>query len=222
MRFIQPELFDQKKVFAGFSIRGDQQTHTSDMSRVKQFKGYRVISLKQEHTTAIACYPGGALKTDAYDGVITMRQKTILTLKTADCLPILFHDPSSGVIGAIHAGWRGLAGEIIPKGIEAAIKYYKLNPETTQVVIGPGINGCCYRVSPDFPDHFPDFPDAIRGLGKQISFDLDHVAVKQLHQMGIGDKQIEVIPFCTCCQEPFFSYRRDQTTARNISFIGLG
>ena len=87
------------------------------------------------------------------DGHVTTNKNIILAIKTADCVPVLFHDSTNGVIGACHAGWRGaLAGitiSTVQKMIEAGAQIANI-----EAIIGPCIQQDSYEVDDNFHKNF--------------------------------------------------------------------
>ena len=127
-----------------------------------------------------------------------------LAIKTADCLPIVI-EGEKGVV-FLHAGWRGLANGILKKP-----EINLINPQ--RVLIGPCIHECCFEVSPDFKDNFPENPHFSEKEGK-LFFNLPEEAKSQLREM-FPVLLIQIAPVCTSCNPDFHSYRRDKTTQRN-------
>jgi YfiH family protein len=127
-----------------------------------------------------------------------------LAMKTADCLPIVI-EGETGVV-FLHAGWRGLAHGILSQPEVVMIK-------PLRVFIGPSIHECCFEVSQDFQDNFPGSPN-FKKRNEKFIFNLQDEAKKILREQ-FPDLLIQVAPVCTCCNENFYSYRRNKTTERN-------
>lgn len=127
-----------------------------------------------------------------------------LAIKTADCLPIVI-EGEKGVI-FLHAGWRGLANGILKKP-----EISMINP--LRVFIGPSIHECCFEVSPDFKENFPDSP-FFKKVGDKYFFSLQEEAKRQLRE-DFPSLLIQYAPICTSCNKLFHSYRRDKTSQRN-------
>ena len=148
------------------------------------------------------------------DGSFTNSNSHLLSILTADCLPILLYH-SDGVIAAVHAGWRGLLNGIIPEAM-------RFIPAAPVAVIGPAIGQCCYEVSDDLANDFSAksgerFVDRSK---PKPHLDLIGVAVQQLVNAGAGE--VEAAQICTRCHpDLLFSYRRDGSSGRQMSFIGL-
>lgn len=148
------------------------------------------------------------------DAVFTNSNQHLLSILTADCVPILVYHPT-GVVAAIHAGWRGLYHEVIPRTL-------LLMPTGSLAAIGPAIGVCCYEVSPELAADFEvKFgPDGIDRSYPKPHLDLIGIVVRQLQFSGI--ERLEAAHLCTFCHpELFFSYRREGSSGRMMSFIGL-
>jgi polyphenol oxidase len=127
-----------------------------------------------------------------------------LAIKTADCLPVVV-EGEKGVV-FLHAGWRGLAHGILNRPEISMVK-----PQ--RVFIGPSIHECCFEVSGNFKQNFPDSPFFKELKGKYF-FNLQEEA-KRILRKSFPALLIEMAPVCTCCDENFHSYRRNQTSERN-------
>ena len=90
--------------------------------------------------------------TPAADGLITNEKNVALIVYTADCVPILLHDPLRNVICAIHAGWRGTALNIVGEAVQKMANEFKCSLANIKAAIGPCISKCCYETSQDVPD----------------------------------------------------------------------
>jgi len=157
------------------------------------------------------------------DALITDRPGLILSVRTADCLPILVADTASQAVAAIHAGWRGTVAEITPKTVRAMMDQFGSHPEGLRVAIGPAIGPCCFEVGPEvavqFQKYFPERPD----LAERTCVDLVETNRRQLRQLGVPNAQIVSTRLCTCCRrDTFHSYRRDRDAAgRMVSGIAI-
>jgi copper oxidase (laccase) domain-containing protein len=110
----------------------------------------------------------------------------------------------------LHCGWRGLAGGIVARGVEAVA--------ATDAAIGPGIGACCYEVGDEVIDAFADLGPGIAS-GRRL--DLAEVARRLLGRAGVG--RVESAGLCTSCDPSlFFSHRRDRgTTGRQAGLAWL-
>ena len=148
------------------------------------------------------------------DATYSKSSNHLLSILTADCLPILVYHPD-GTVAAIHAGWRGLYEEIIPKTLA-------LLPPHTNVAIGPSIGPCCYEVGEDLAEQFAQkFGSGVVVAEKdKPHLDLRSAAILQLQESDVDE--IDVCEICTSCHpDLLFSYRRDGSSGRMMSYIGL-
>ncbi len=223
--FIEPKIFRNTELLSGFSFNDKDYKSQNDLEEeLIGSKTKKMIFLNQNHTDKIAIYPGSDLKNE-FDAIITQRKGYYLFLKTADCNPILFFNSKVKVIGAIHAGWRGIEQKIITKTIELAQKKYHLELKDTKFVIGPSIRSCCYEVKQDlvdkFSNSFKNTDNFFIKRGNKIHFDQIEAIKQEFNNLGLKEENIEIIDQCTHCSNQFFSYRKNGTDLRNISFIGM-
>jgi len=121
---------------------------------VKRGKPLPSVAMKQIHSSIIheiSMIPGKPL---AGDGLITRKDGIVLTVRTADCIPVLMVDPVERAIGSFHAGWRGTLARIVEKGVGEMRRAFRSEPENLRAAIGPGIHRCCYEVSDDMKEKF--------------------------------------------------------------------
>ena len=160
------------------------------------------------------------------DGIITSKDGLALGILTADCAPILFHDPKNTLIGAVHAGWKGAYKKIIGRMIKFLIKK-GTNLNHLNVIIGPCISKNSYEVKIDFKKKFirENPKNKIHFVHKRnkIFFSLKDYIKSQLIILGV--KNIEIINKDTYHEKNnFFSARRAlkknyEDYGRNISVI---
>lgn len=131
----------------------------------------RVVALRQIHSDIVhmvsaADMPQGdqALQGDA---LITREPGVLLTIQTADCIPILLADTKRKAVAAIHSGWRGTAQRIAEKTLGRMRMEFGTRPQDVVAALGPGIGGCCYEVGhevvKEFTAKFPNAPDWFTG-----------------------------------------------------------
>jgi YfiH family protein len=143
-----------------------------------------------------------------------------LAILPADGQPVLFADPRGGVIGAAHAGWRGVFDGVLEATL-SAMEALGARRRDSVAVIGPCISQRAYEVGPEFLDTFrDDDPENARffanGSGDRMLFDLPAFGLHRLRQAGIG--HAEWTGHCTYSDsERFFSYRRT-THAREADY----
>jgi len=142
------------------------------------------------------------------DGLLTNQKNVVLTILTADCVPILLYDPTKEVIGAVHAGWKGSKLEIAKEAMRLMQHEFGSNPHDILAYIAPSIGQCCYEVGEEVALHFDSNCYHIKG--DKFMLDLPFVNKKQLMQMGVLEENITLSNICTSCEvESFFSYRKE-------------
>lgn len=178
-----------------------------------------VVSVRQEHGSEILVLDRplkvGEQFLDGWDAVVTNQPKTLVTVRTADCVPVLIADVSCGSVGAVHAGWRGIADGIVPKTVRKMVERFGGDPTAFHVAIGPAAGPCCYEVdAPVIEQLTPDVPRSSILL-KRTGPDAGHVDLKgliarQATSLGIRHDHVHVVDVCTMCRSDlFFSYRRE-------------
>lgn len=147
------------------------------------------------------------------DGMVSDREGLVLGILTADCAPILLSDPSAGVIGAAHGGWRGLAAGIVAEVIRAMVEL-GASAQTIRAAIGPCIAQESYEVGTEmraaFLEKIPE--DEVffaQGVDSE-SFQFDLAGCAQARLAACGVQSIECVGVDTYDEESlFFSYRRN-------------
>jgi YfiH family protein len=164
---------------------------------------------------------------DGVDGLITKEPGLILGVHTADCLPVLFYDPMAKIIGACHAGWRGILAKLPQKMVDLLI-LKGAQPENIQVAVGPHICQKCYEIKKDlaknFRNEFGQLPGMLVNKNGKIYLDLVVPVVFQLINSGILENKIILLKDCTSCKSnQYFSYRKDEKVScgEMLSVISL-
>lgn len=172
-----------------------------------------LVVLKQIHSNLVLlaeksgfCGEGDALATD--------RPGLAVSVRTADCYPILLADARTRAVAAVHAGWRGTITHIVERVLEKMGSQFGTATGDVHAAIGPGIGRCCYEVGRDVAGAF-----GCEGT----HLDLERENWKQLVAAGVAPENIEALGVCTYCDaERFFSYRREKEQAgRMISYISI-
>ncbi len=173
-----------------------------------------MASLRQTHSAAVWEAEGVGLAGEG-DALVTDRPRVPVSVRTADCYPILLADTRNRAIAAIHAGWRGTAARIVTNALATMRDKFGTAPADVRAAIGPGIGVCCYQVGVEVARQF--------GLAEAGRIDLAKANQRQLIDAGVEPQSIDVLGGCTRCDEgKFHSFRRDQERAgRMISFIGI-
>lgn len=181
-----------------------------------------LITARQVHGVTVLEAKGQGGLGDA-DAVFTATAGLLVGVRTADCLPILVEDPHSGMVAAVHAGWRGVIGEIVVRAIEQ-LEARGATRSELRVALGPAIQACCFEVDGDLPAKF----SAAFGEGvlrpqpgkARVHLDLGWAVMRSLERAGVPASHVDVLPHCTRCDQRFFSHRRDHgVTGRQLSLI---
>ena len=148
------------------------------------------------------------------DGLITDQPGLVLTVFTADCIPVLLYDPVKRVIAAVHAGWRGTALDIAGKAVRKMQQEYGCRPETILAAIGPGISQCCFETHSDVPNAMTE---ALGDLASshilclengKFKVDLKGINAALMMRAGVTADHIEKSDHCTAClHETYWSHR---------------
>ena len=148
------------------------------------------------------------------DALITDEPGLNLMVFSADCIIILLHDPVTGSIGAVHAGWRGTALDLPAKTVREMGRRFGARPEHIHAAIGAGIGPCCFETHDDVPDAMtaafgPAAGAYIAPRGEKWTVDLKGVNAWRLRECGVIAERIDVCPLCTACRpDLYWSHRR--------------
>lgn len=188
--------------------------------------------LKQTHQTTVSTPQTRHLNHGApieADASVTNIPEEILVIMTADCLPVLFTNSTGSVVGAAHAGWRGLCAGILENTVVELLKIAGGSTAADLMAwLGPAIGPESFEVGEDvltffqnsgFPVPTNAFKEMPNQDGKYLA-DIYLIARARLEACGV--KMIFGGEYCTVRdQQQFFSYRRDGETGRFASAIWL-
>lgn len=172
------------------------------------------------------CRPGDESSIRLYtDALISNIPSQILGIYTADCVPILLYDPKNHIIGAIHAGYKGLEEGIILRCIKKWMKNFNSSPLDILVGIGPFIHVCCYEVKEDLIERSQKngWISYIEKREAKLFLNLKAIVYHELQNCGILLNKIEDIEMCTSCRKDIFFSARKRTLEeeRGSSIISL-
>jgi len=184
--------------------------------------------LRQIHGTDVVRFQSAPLLTGDFnsdesvaDASVTSVKNIVLSVLTADCLPVLFCNREGTEIAAAHAGWRGLANGML----ESTVRAMKSEPESIIAWLGPAAGPSSYEIGAEVRDafvmHDPHAEIAfVPTRADHWSMDMYRLARMRLQAVGVtktygGDH-------CTISEpENFFSHRRDRQTGRMASIIWM-
>lgn len=190
-----------------------------------------LVTAFQVHGTAVAevSIPWDADGRPKADALVTVRRGVAIGILTADCTPVLLADPSAGVIGAAHAGWKGAKAGVTDAVVAAMIRH---GAKAANIIaaIGPTISAASYEVGPEFQQAFlDDDPAASRffrdGPSGRPHFDLPGFVESRLTALGLA--AVERMDADTyAAPDRFFSFRRschagEHDYGRQLSAIAL-
>lgn len=201
-------------------VRANVEKNYEILGEAVGFDPATLVFTHQTHTDIVAqvgksdCGDGLVREvTVERDGLITNEKGVTLTVFSADCTPVLLHDPKHHAIGAVHSGWRGTAAGIAKKAVEQMTAAFGTDPADVEAAIGPCIGRCCFETHADVPDAMR----AALGSAAEAAITDDgngkfHVDLKELCRIWLlnaGVTKIDVSEDCTACQpDRFWSHRR--------------
>ncbi len=209
---------------------GDDQAHVDEnRRRLAAFAGYdhgQLAITRHVHGTAVWTVGAPLPDPAEFDGLVSDRTGPVLGAFAADCVPILFAEPTARLCGAAHAGWRGTVHGVA-RNVVARLVELGARPERLRVALGPSIGPCCFEVGPEvvaeFRAAFGDVPGMVVAGPHKDHIDLRVALRTVLERAGVAPASIDDRPPCTKCEaERFFSYRRDgKDGGVHMGFIGL-
>ncbi|GKW46104.1 peptidoglycan editing factor PgeF [Planococcus sp. NCCP-2050] len=158
------------------------------------------------------------------DALYTFEPNLILSSFAADCVPVLFYNGVSGVVGAIHSGWQGTVKEISLKLFEHLKQQEQCDPTDFHVQIGAALSQQKFEVDEDVFLKFKDLGYADEFISfnaetKKYHIDNQLTVQKQCELAGIPASQITIDRTCTFQDPSGFSYRQDKKSGRHMGFI---
>lgn len=175
---------------------------------------------KQVHGTHVACVNRPGVK-DATDGLVTDQPGLGLGILVADCAAILMVDPVYKVVAAVHAGWRGAVGGIIPEAVRQ-MEDIGAEPDLLHVYLSPCISLPSFEVGEEVAARFPDrHVDRSR---EKPHVDLGGFLIDELIKMGVARESIVRDETCTLSHDhSLHSFRRDgPKSGRMMAVIAIG
>lgn len=187
---------------------------TENRRRLRELLPADPVWLHQVHGSDAITIATAPAAPPTVDAAVTRAAATVLTVRTADCLPLLFADRAGTVLAVAHAGWRGLAGGVVESALAA------MHVPASEVVawIGPAIGPRAFEVGADVHAAYCDNDRAATAYftpireGKWLA-DLPGLARARLGRAGVAD--IAGGHWCTHTDATrFHSYRRDPRAGR--------
>lgn len=211
-------LFTTRETFLKTKEKELEATAAKNRELVKAYlKADKIVSPQQTHSANIGFAQIGKDFYPETDALILTNKKQAVFLNFADCTPVILYDKKQHIAAVSHAGWRGTAQKIAP----LTINKMQSNPQDIIAIIGPAIGKCCYEVGVEVFEQLKSTVNNFEGLYAGCRVDLKGINARQLEEIGV--KQIDICPYCTCCDnDMFFSYRKENgTTNRHSAVIKL-
>jgi len=187
------------------AVMAAMTSHPLPLFTLRQVHGAVVVAMDETRPAlpASPAPPGDAL--------VTARRGAALCVQVADCIPILMADPVSGLVAAVHAGWRGTVAGVLP----ATLRMFRARGGRTadvRMALGPSIGACCFEVGEEVVEAFRrSVPDAGSCIlpGPRPRIDLIEANRRQALALGVGPENIGAAGLCTACRPDLLeSYRR--------------
>jgi YfiH family protein len=153
------------------------------------------------------------------DALVTTVPGLALLVVAADCVPVLLADGAAGVVGVVHAGWRGVRSDVVGAALESMADL-GARQERVRAVVGPAICGSCYAVDRDRFDEVVAVAPAAASVagGGRPGLDLRAAVVSRLRAAGAA---VTLHGGCTYESPELFSFRRDPVTGRHGGLVTL-
>lgn len=175
---------------------------------------------------------------EGVDALVTDVPGVAISVRTADCIPVLLYDPVHKAVAAVHDGWRGTVHHLSRKVVDFMHERYGTEASDLKAVIGPGIGPESFQVGQEVADAFaaagfpmdeiladcgPKAPTADNPMNGGLHIDLWRANEWLLEEAGVISANIQVAGICTYKKyDRFYSARREGTgCGRNINVIKL-
>ena len=187
----------------------EQAENVAEFAQLLRLNPTAMVFSHQIHSDTIElidekCPLQHVIALDGVDAMLTTLRDVMLTVFTADCVPVFFADVKKKVIGVAHSGWKGTG-----ISLEALKRTSEGDPDDYEFILGPSIGPCCYQVDGERGKLFEDLygTGSIEVRDNSFYLDLRNANVGILEKAGITN--ITVYKNCTCCDEKFYSFRGD-------------
>jgi polyphenol oxidase len=160
---------------------------------------------------------------EGYDAQITNVPGVFLVVSVADCTPVLVHDERNNAVAAVHAGWRGTAGQIVGNALKRMKECFGTEGKDCKAFIGACIEYGNFEVGPEVAENFPEDVKRFDAGRAKWFVDLKAANRKQLLEEGLKEENIEISPLCTIRNNDLlFSHRAGKgITGRMMAVIGI-
>jgi polyphenol oxidase len=229
----QSHLGDEHVLNLGFTDWDVRESVTKNRGKLRRALGAEnmpLVALRQIHSDAAYVFSAAPAEPPQGDAAISREPGLLLTVQTADCVPILLVDRKLRLVAAVHAGWRGTLARVAAKALGRMRLEFGTQPEDVTAALGPAIGRCCYEVGPEVAQAFAgqfapasdwfDGPFEQLALGEEpnplpwltmmppghqppperVQLDLRAANRWQLEDAGVAPRNIAVSALCTACR----------------------
>lgn len=137
---------------------GAQRFSLAWLRQIHSAAGYQVLGSsdgKVEYRPSGFALPSASQdQVPAGDALMTDQPGILLSVRIADCLPVVLVDPRRRAVAAIHAGWRGALERVVEKTVGLMRRVFGSDPGGMLAALGPSIRACCYAVGQEVVDGF--------------------------------------------------------------------
>ncbi len=210
--------------FAGFNlgrhVGDDPVAVESNRMRLSALLPGEPLWLDQTHGDVVVCADTDHPVVPSADAAVSRQAGNVCVVMTADCLPVLFCDRSGQVVGAAHAGWKGLLAGVL----ENTLRAMNVPPRDVMTWFGPAIGPEAFEVGGDvylaFIEKDPCAQAAFHASPTPGKWRADIFQLARLRLERAGVTEIHGGGISTHADEGrFYSYRRDGVTGRFASLI---
>ena len=181
---------------------------SGNIERLSKLLAKPIQIMTQDHGNQVSVIEQ-SISAPVADAIVSSNKEIALAVRVADCLPLLLY--STNVIGAVHAGRKGLMNQV---AVNAVAEMKKLGAKEITGVVGPHICGKCYEVGADiFAEVTAAYPATFK---KQNHLDLYAGLVSQLPEVKLSN-----VNLCTKENADYFSYRAHGEGGRQVGVISL-
>ena len=125
------------------------------------------VTLRQVHSDIVVNAHGLKDRDQDGDALVTNDLDLSIGVRSADCVPILLLDTEQRAVGAVHAGWRGTAAQVVKRAIHKMASDFGSKPGDILAAIGPCVRACCYDVGREVQEQFEEiFPEWAQGCAE--------------------------------------------------------
>ena len=205
---------------APLDVRALMSTRNTDPAGLRALLPAEPAWLRQVHGTRVVRLDQVVSSPEA-DAAVTRRRNLVCAVRVADCMPVLLADESATVVGAAHAGWRGLSSGVIENTVHA------MGTSGGELLawLGPAIGPKVYEVGEEVRSAFLSRDAAAEAAfspARRGHWLLNLYAVARQRLRSCGVERIFGGGYCTYSDpQRFYSYRRDGTASRMAAYIWL-